>query len=410
MTTSATRRPCLRPGLSAARDSGAAGRIVLFDTLRQSPQPLSLSADEFQLVQRMNGECDWDQLIAMSLSWPASDRAPALEALVHRLEDGLYLDGPRWHARLAAPVREPSCIGCYAGEPAALRRQLAQMFGDPRSSGLPDESVRPHGRLRAVLVPHIDYARGGHTYTWAFKELAEQTQAQLFVIIGTSHYSRHRFTLTRKHFQTPLGIVPTDQDYIDRLVHHYGPGLFDDEIQAHFPEHSIELEVVLLQYLLGERRPIRIVPLVVGSFHDAVRDQQQPAEKEDIAQMIMAPARGGSRAARAACLHHQRRPGAHRSQVRRPPPGESRLAGTKQDPGSCHRDSGRASRHDGYFQVIAEEDDRRRICGLPPTYTLLRALEPQTGKLLHYDQYVHPDGYESVSFASMAFYSSYSLW
>ena len=41
--------------------------------------------------------------------------------------------------------------------------------------------------------------------------------------------------------------------------------LFDDPC-AHLPEHSIELEVVLLQYLFEGRRPFRIVPLLVGSF------------------------------------------------------------------------------------------------------------------------------------------------
>src|SRR5262249_38219702 len=72
---------------------------------------------------------------------------------------------------------------------------------------------------------------------------------------------------------------------------------------------------------------------------------------------------------------------------------------------------------DGYFRIVAGEGDRRRICGLPPTYTVLSALRPSPlppspggrgegvrGKLLHYGQYVHPRGQESVSFASMAFY------
>jgi hypothetical protein len=58
----------------------------------------------------------------------------------------------------------------------------------------------------------------------------------------------------------------------------------------------------------------------------------------------------------------------------------------------------------GYFQVIAGERDRRRICGLPPTFTLLEAVRPGHGKLLHYDQNVHYLGHESVSFASVAFY------
>ena len=53
---------------------------------------------------------------------------------------------------------------------------------------------------------------------------------------------------------------------------------------------------------------------------------------------------------------------------------------------------------------FVEERDERRICGLPPTYTVLEAVRPSRGKVLHYDQYVHPRGYESVSFASVGFY------
>ena len=59
---------------------------------------------------------------------------------------------------------------------------------------------------------------------------------------------------------------------------------------------------------------------------------------------------------------------------------------------------------DGYFRRIADERDSRNICGLPPTLTTLEAIRPRAGKLLDYDRYVHPQGYESVSFASMAFY------
>jgi AmmeMemoRadiSam system protein B len=57
----------------------------------------------------------------------------------------------------------------------------------------------------------------------------------------------------------------------------------------------------------------------------------------------------------------------------------------------------------GYFDVVAAERDRRNICGLPPTYTTLETAKPTKGKLLHYGRYVHPEGYESVSFASVAF-------
>lgn len=397
-------RPRLRPGLSAARDSRSANHIVLYDTWRQSPQALRLSLAEFRLVEQMTGQQTISELLGMSLSLPASGGSALVHSLLERLEAGLFLDGPSWQKRLADPVREPSCLGTYAQDPRELRRQIRDLFNDRESSGLPDPKSRPNGRLRAVLAPHIDYGRGGRSYTWAFRELIEQTTASLFVIIGTSHYSRHRFTLTRKHFKTPLGVVPTDQDYIDRLENHYGAGLFADELQAHLPEHSIELEVVLLQYLMEGIRPIRIVPLVVGSFHDVVINCQPPSHSSDIERMMQAIVQV-------------------EAELPEPPAyvisGDLAHIGPKfGDAMAVYSDwlaqsrardealidAAAAADFAGYSDLIHHEEDRRRICGYPPTYTLLQALKPTSGRLLHYDQYIHPQGYESVSFASMAFY------
>src|SRR5262249_46022960 len=136
-------------------------------------------------------------------------------------------------------------------------------------------SAQPDGRLRGALIPHIDFHRGGITYTHGFKEVIEQSDAEVFVILATSHYTAgERFILTRKHFRTPLGVAQTDQAFIDRLEAYYGPGLYEDEV-AHLPEHSIEFHVVFLQHCLGSR-PFRIVPLLVGSFHDAVQQNVPP--------------------------------------------------------------------------------------------------------------------------------------
>jgi AmmeMemoRadiSam system protein B len=255
-----------------------------------------------------------------------------------------------------------------------------------------------------VLAPHIDYSRGGVGYGWAFKELFEGASASLFVIVATSHFSAHRFTLTRKNFQTPLGVVPTDQDYIDKLVAHYGDGLFDDELPAHLPEHSVELEVVLLQYLYEGRRPIRIVPLVVGPFQDCVETGGEPKDWGDVARMVEALRAVEKETAEPICyvisgdLAHIG-PKFHDD---RPAEGEWVEDSRKKDQAILKRAA--AADPAGYFRVIAEEGDHRRVCGLPPTYTVLEALRPRSGKVLHYGQYVHPRGLESVSFASMAFY------
>jgi hypothetical protein len=302
-------------------------------------------------------------------------------------------------------VRPPTCLECYENHPPALRRQLERLFTARGGPGLPRDTA-PDNQLRAALAPHIDYVRGGVAYGWAFKEIVERSAASLFVILATSHHSEHRFTLTRKSFQTPLGIVPTDQAYLDRLEHHYGPGLFDDELLAHFPEHSVELEVVLLQYLFERRRPIRIVPLVVGSFHDCLWSRVDPAALHDIGRMIatlrkveaetpepicyvisgdlahIGPKFGDPEPVTASAVEHCRR----------------------QDLGLLQHLE--AADPESFFRFLVEEKDQRRICGFPPTYTLMAALQPERGKLLHYDQYTEPNGFESVSFASLAFYGS----
>src|SRR5262249_35023684 len=262
-------RPRLRPHVVPAQNYGDPHHVYLVDQLGLAPGPRRLTVQEFHWVRLFDGARTLQDIHVEAVRQNggqllALDR---VSALARALDDHLRLDGARYQGIVGANVRPPRCIGVYQGEPAALRRQIDRLFTDPRGPGRPGRQCAD-GTLRAVLVPHIDYPRGGHTYAWGFRELFERSDASLFVIIGTSHFSEQRFTLTRKDFATPLGVARTDQDYIDRLVKHYGDGLFDDELRAHLPEHSIELEVVVLQYLYERVRDIRIVPLVVGSFYD----------------------------------------------------------------------------------------------------------------------------------------------
>jgi AmmeMemoRadiSam system protein B len=396
--------PRLRSGLAAVIDKSDPRFVIVWDQLRIATEPQRLSALEFMWLRLFDGKRTLRDIQAEAMRHLNGELISLdfFQALVERLDLALFLDGPRFQEHLSNPVREPSCVGCYPADPEALRRYLQQLFIGPGGSGLPS-NVRPDGNLRAVLVPHIDYQRGGATYTWAFKEIFEHSNASIFVIVGTSHYSGQRFTLTRKNFKTPLGIVPTDQPYADRLVRHYGDGLFDDEL-AHLPEHSIELEVVFLQFVYEERSPFRIVPLVVGSFQDAVDRAENPRRVPDIQRMISALRQAESETSESVCyiisgdLAHLGPKFDDPDPVREP-----LLTFSKEQDQALLRHAA-AIDMDSYFKLIAEEKDRRRICGLPPTFTVLEAALPRSGKLLDYDQYAHTSGFESVSFATVAFY------
>jgi AmmeMemoRadiSam system protein B len=396
-------RPRVRPGLIVAPDNETPGRFVLWDQLRISSQPQQLSAIELEILKRINGRHTPRDLHSAAIQSAGGLIFPfeTVTDLLARLDSALYLDSPRFDGYLAGPVREPSCIGCYHGDPVKLREQLKGYFTMPGGPG-PLGDPMPDGRLRAALLPHIDYARGNVTFAWGFKELFERTAAALFVIVATSHYSPHRFTLTRKNFKSPLGIVPTDQEYLDRLVKHYGDGLFDDPY-AHYPEHSIELEVVYLQYLYENVRPIRIVPLVVGPFRDCVDSWTDPAERPDIQRMIQALRKAEEETPEPICYVISGDLAHIGPKFKDPDPVGEPLLTNSRNQDRALMECAEAADAAGYFRIVAQEGDARRICGLPPTYTLLQAIQPKSGKLLHYGQYVHPQGFESVSFASAVF-------
>ena len=79
--------------------------------------------------------------------------------------------------------------------------------------------------------------------------------------------------------------------------------MFDDPV-AHLPEHSVELEVVMLQHVLAGRKPFRIVPLVVGSFGDCVAGHTSPAANTDVRRMAAALRAAEAAGRRAGVLHH----------------------------------------------------------------------------------------------------------
>ena len=59
---------------------------------------------------------------------------------------------------------------------------------------------------------------------------------------------------------------------------------------------------------------------------------------------------------------------------------------------------------DKLFFAISKEHDRKKVCGLPAIYTMLKVMEAKEGRLLKYGQAYTPETQSVVSFASMAFY------
>ena len=177
-----------------------------------------------------------------------------------------------------APFRTPSSAGgSYPEDPAALHRLLQDYL-----EGAEDGETVPEAA--GLLSPHIDYGRGGEIYAQIWKRAAPALEdIDLFIVVGTDHYGGdHAITLTRQHYATPYGTLQTDVELVDRLAKAIGPELaFKGEL-FHMHEHSLELPLVWLHHMIGDR-DIRVLPVLVGTidpeseeferFIDTLREQ-----------------------------------------------------------------------------------------------------------------------------------------
>jgi AmmeMemoRadiSam system protein B len=389
---------------------------MLQDVTGAIAQPVLVPIDGFNhIVRHFNGQSTLIEIQGHVLRSTGLFLAlNELEGLVSRLDAAMLIEGPTFeafHRTYRESGKRPAALAgrSYAATVRALRAQLEQFFVDGDGAGIPAAHSGGNGtELRGVLSPHIDFQRGGPVYTWAYRELVEKCTADTFVILGVAHqYCRRRFALTCKDFETPLGVVPTDRSYVDRIASLAGRDLFDDEL-SHRTEHSIEFQVVFLQYVLGDRREFSIVPILVGSFHDLMEKGLDPIADADVSRFVqalrVAESTSGKRVAYIGGIDL-----CHVGpEFGDPAPVDSWLEEQVRKFDSEMLDHAAAGDPGGWFRKAASIGNQLRICGLAATYTMLHAMGPAQGRLLNYKQAIDPARTCCVSFASMAFHSSHA--
>jgi len=335
-----------------------------------------------------------------------------LQEIISQLDENFFLEGKRFQESLRqkeegfkkASFREAVFAGkSYEGDPDGLRAQFEGYFKGTNGPGSLGEKKGSNG-LKGVVAPHIDFQRGGFCYAFAHREIWERNSSPCFIIFGTAHTPMENpFCLTRKDFITPLGTLNVDKELVDAIQSRCPDDLFKDEgVQR--SEHSIEFQCVFLQYLYPEPNPLKIIPILSGSFHESIEKGISPMELKPIRQFIDALKEAVSSLGREVCyiasadLSHMGLQFGDREGI-----SEYGLRVLSQEDqemlGYVEKMDG-----EGFFSSISRERDRRRVCGFPAIYSMLKTLEAKEGKLLKYGQAFNPETQSVVTFASLAFY------
>lgn len=294
-----------------------------------------------------------------------------------------------------APTREAAHSGSAYPDTAEEARKTLGEFMQGATPASEDSLI-------GIATPHVSPFGGWESYRDAYSLLLPSHQDRTFVILGTSHYGEpDRFGLTRKPFVTPFGESLTDSKLVDELEQ-AAPEAVRMEDYCHAIEHSIEFQVLFLQYLYGPK--IRIVPILCGSFMRSVYQGGKPEANEHVQRFFDSlgniSAREGNKllwVLGVDMAHMGRRYGDQ--MVAREGQGEMTAV--------AERDKARIGRMTeadapGFWDLIQQNQDDLKWCGSSPIYTFLKAVPGARGTLRRYQQW-NIDEQSVVSFAAIGF-------
>lgn len=240
--------------------------LIVRDPSGLSEVTLSMSLPALHVLSLMDGahsllsiQADFARRFGQTLN------SETLEGLVQNLEKNYFLEGAIFEAHYDALVKE------YLDAPSRRIRDLASLGSDALglSRGLEAmfpwrKNGSPSARITGLIAPHLDYGRGQPCYLGAYSTIASQQDIDRFVILGTNHFGRSSSVVaTSRPFESALGVTPVDAAFLEKLERRCGGSLRRYEFD-HQREHSVELQVLLLQHLFGPES-FAIVPLLCPS-------------------------------------------------------------------------------------------------------------------------------------------------
>lgn len=418
--------------------------VYFHDPQGYLPGPIALDKQITALLPMLNGQFSIRDICTDLKRYGNEVDEQHLLSFVRQLDEARLLLSP-WFRYCKTEIEEtferntlrpPVCAGItYPPDGEEIREMLDDAFaslspevtlmGDGKTDGTPaskpdrstagningpDDSFtngnpEPGGKIRALYAPHIDLRVGMDSYVRAFRPLAGLKPGRV-VFLATSHYAGSYFPLydgkpfitTRKDFETPLGTIPVDHDFLDILEERSEAAGCSFSDRAHRNEHSIELHLIFLQYLWSH--PFSLVPVLVGSLEELyyMEEGNVGNKVESMAKLLKTHF-----AEDADTLFLISGDLAHVGEKFGDP---QPAAGMFEDIRGFDRrflDHAANAGSQSLLHHVGSDYDPYRICGFPPLYTALRSLCNVKGTVTSYQLWDERERESAVTFGSVLF-------
>ena len=153
-------------------------------------------------------------------------------------------------------VRKPYFAGqFYDDDKVALRKYLTAIVGKELST------ERTSDHVRAMILPHAGYCFSAQTAIKTLLRSVEGNYSKVLVIAPSHRIPFRGIALSEfDTYRTPLGDIPVDMESVAKIT-----GTGNDYIaymsDAHEKEHSLEVQLPLLQHFL---KSFELIPIISG--------------------------------------------------------------------------------------------------------------------------------------------------
>ncbi len=400
-------KPRLRPVEVQPHPDDTENMVLLRDPSALADEVLSMSLPALHVLSLIDGQRSCDQIReAFREQTGRTLPSETLSKLLEALEESHFLEGAafdHFHDDLVreyqdAPTRPMNPMQGLGLDGDDVHQGLDQMFSWQKNG----QSRRP---IAGLIAPHLDYPRGQPCYQEAYAALAGQTHFERFVILGTNHFGRSTSVVaTTKDFETPLGISAVDVPFLEQMEQRCGQSIRKHEID-HRREHSLELQVLLLQHLFNTCS-FKIVPVICPSPCGPTGTAPLEGDGVDLKDFAEALGHLVREDDTPTCIIA----GADLSHVGRffgdTTDLSDELLGNVRKRDQAALEHVRSNEPETFRQSVAAADNPTRICSAGCIYALMTALPGIKPRLLKYHQAVNREAHCAVTCVAAVFEAS----
>ena len=154
----------------------------------------------------------------------------------------------------------------YDADKESLSQQLKACFLHEIGPRKLPKSIPNERKVVGIVSPHAGFIFSGPIAAHHFLNLSNEKAPETIILFGPNHrgLGESISLMSSGYWETPLGNVEIDEQLAKDIIDFDKNNLIKDDYQAHFLEHSIEVQLPFLQFIYHKYQ-FKIIPICIAN-------------------------------------------------------------------------------------------------------------------------------------------------